>query len=273
MPFENWYFDPFAGTGDRTETRFTGGIFDGRPIEEEVVTHSGSARRALEVEPHFDHYRFADSKKAHAVALQSLATAYPEQDVVAVHDDGNAMLRGILASPPWTGPRAARQRGIVFLDPYGMSVPWETLQLLADTQRLDVWFLFAAKAVRQQLGQNLSSVDEGKAAALDRFFGEKAWRDEFFRPPVGQVSLFEDEPSAEVAVNLQAIGEYARRRFSVAFGWVSEPKPLTVRNVPNYFQLYCMTNNPSERARALISRLFAGVVKAHEPASHRRSAH
>lgn len=182
-------------------------------------------------------------------------------------------MRDVLSAVPWKGQNSWRQRGIVFLDPYGMSVRWDTLQLIASTRKLDVWFLFAAKAVRQQLGGSIHDVDEGKAAALDRFFGEPSWRKEFFRAPEGQVTLFDIEPTAEIAVNLSAIGAYARTRFADAFCWVSEPKSLTVRNVPDYFQLYCMTNNSSEKAAALVSRLHAGVVKAHEQASRRTSGH
>lgn len=270
QPFENWYIDPFAGTGERTEKRQSGGIFEGRPPEEEIVTFSGSAKRALEISPRFDHYRFADAKTAHVRALRALAAQYADRDIQVFHGDGNECVRHVLSASPWTGSNAWRQRGIVFLDPYGMAVRWETLQLIASTQKLDVWFLFAAKAVRQQLGASIHDVDEAKAAALDRFFGEPNWRDEFFRAPEGQVTLFDVEPTAETAVNLSAIGTYARKRFANAFCWVSEPKSLTVRNVPDYFQLYCMTNNMSEKAVALVSRLHGGVVKAHEQASRHK---
>lgn len=273
QPFENWYVDPFAGTGERSEKRETGGIFDSQSGREEVVTFAGSARRALDISPPFDHYRFADAKAGHVRALRKLASEYEHRDVRVFHGDGNDCVRDVLRETPWTGPNAWRQRGIVFLDPYGMAVRWETLQRIADTKKLDVWFLFAAKAVRQQLGANIHDVDETKAAALDRFFGEPNWREEFFRAPEGQVTLFDIEPTAETAVNLSAIGAYARTRFTDAFCWVSEPKSLTVRNVPDYFQLYCMTNNNSEKAVTLVSRLHSGVVKAHEQASRHTSGH
>lgn len=271
QPFENWYVDPFAGTGERSEKRQTGGIFQSEAPGEEVVTFAGSARRALDISPHFDHYRFADAKAGHVRALRNLASEYEDRDVRVFHGDGNDCVRDVLREAPWSGSNAWRQRGIVFLDPYGMAVRWETLQRIANTKKLDVWFLFAAKAVRQQLGANIHDVDETKAAALDRFFGEPNWREEFFRAPEGQVTLFDIEPTAQTAVNLSAIGAYARRRFTDAFCWVSEPKSLTVRNVPDYFQLYCMTNNKSEKAVALVSRLHSGVVRAHEQASRRTS--
>lgn len=270
--FETWYIDPFAGSGERTETRVTGGLLEGTPIEKTRVTFEGSARRALNIEPAFHHYRFADTKPAHVEALRNLATEYPDRDIEVWSGDGNLAVRQIVTSAPWTSSRDGwRQRGIVFLDPYGMNVCWDTLKYIAETKRLDVWFLFAGKAVRQQLGPSLDRVDEGKAAALDRFFGQADWREAFFRPPEQRTDLFGFQSSkAETSVNRQAIGAYARQRFQDAFCWVSEPKSLTVRNVPDFFQLYCMTNN--EKAAELIGKLHQGVVKAHERASRHKSA-
>lgn len=270
--FETWYLDPFAGSGERTQTLVTGGLLEGSPIEEKRVTFEGSARRALNIEPAFHHYRFADTKPAHAEALTALAKEYPERDIQVWLGDGNDAIRQITSAAPWISSRDGwRQRGIVFLDPYGMNVSWDTLRHVAETKRLDVWFLFAGKAVRQQLGPSLDRVDEGKAAALDRFFGQPDWREEFFRPTEATTDLFGFQTAkAETSVNLKAIGAYAKRRFEEAFCWVSEPKPLTVRNVPDFFQLYCMTNN--KNAVELIRKLHRGVVKAHEQASRHTSA-
>jgi three-Cys-motif partner protein len=49
--FENWYIDPFAGTGERIEKRLGGGLLEGKALEEELIRFAGSARLALEVEP------------------------------------------------------------------------------------------------------------------------------------------------------------------------------------------------------------------------------
>ena len=274
QPFESWYIDPFAGSGEREETRLSRGLLEGRVIEEEVLTFAGSAKLALLIEPYFDHYRFADTKSEHIAALQHLREEYCGRDIQVFPGDGNDCVKTIVRNRLWTRSDTAwKQRGIVFLDPYGMDVAWDTLRIIADTNQLDVWFLFAAKAVRQQLGPSLDRVDDGKAAALDRFFGESSWRSEFFRTVPRQAGLFGDEQDqTETAANLKAIGEYAKKRFESIFCWVSEPKPLTVRNVPDYFQLYCMTNNHSEKAVDLVRKLHAAVVKAHELASRQTSA-
>lgn len=275
QPFETWYIDPFAGSGERTEKRTIGGLWEEAPVEEAEISFAGSAKRALDISPPFDHYRFADTKPEHVAALTNLRADYPDRDIQIFPGDGNECVQKIVRNRLWKGKDTGwKQRGIIFLDPYGMQVSWDSLQQIAATQRLDVWFLFAAKAVRQQLGPSLDRVDKAKAERLDRFFGEPNWRNEFFRPATSQNDFFGDgQQTAEASVNLPAIGEYARRRFEKAFCWVSAPKGLKVAHVPDYFQLYCMTNNHSAKALNLIRKLHAAVVKANEQASHHTSDH
>ncbi len=61
--FETWYVDAFAGTGDRHALIETGGIFDAKPhgLEERLL--EGSARKALRIDPPFDHFWFAEQNK------------------------------------------------------------------------------------------------------------------------------------------------------------------------------------------------------------------
>src|SRR5688572_196944 len=61
-PFERWYVDAFAGSGERVDSQTRGGLFDdGGPFRTETVTREGSARRALAVTPPFHHLVFIES--------------------------------------------------------------------------------------------------------------------------------------------------------------------------------------------------------------------
>ncbi|GAI54351.1 unnamed protein product, partial [marine sediment metagenome] len=33
-------------------------------------------------------------------------------------------------------------RAVLFLDPYGMQVNWETIKAIANTEAIDLWYLF-----------------------------------------------------------------------------------------------------------------------------------
>ena len=47
-----------------------------------------------------------------------------------------------------------------------MNVDWATLKTLADTQSVDVWYLFPLEAVSRQLAGRLERVDDNKQRRL-----------------------------------------------------------------------------------------------------------
>lgn len=268
--FETWYVDAFAGTGERHAKVIKGGIFDDAPIEEVEEVMAGSAIRALNINPPFAHYWFSEMRPTRAKALESLREGR-NADIIVRGGDANRELHDLFASRPWTGHRDSwRQRAVVFLDPYGMSVGFETLQMLAGTERADVWYLFPRKAVIQQLANDASGLDESKRASLNRIFGCEDWEEIFYRSQPAQGGLF-DTPATPESIrtaNGDEIAAFARKRFGEIFAYVSKPIPLLV-NGRDFFELYCFSNNKS--AIDLIRRGVEYVIEKYTPASRRRS--
>ncbi|MBA15869.1 MAG: hypothetical protein CMN73_05895 [Sphingomonas sp.] len=269
--FETWYVDAFAGTGERHTKVVKGGIFDDGPVEEIEAVLAGSAKRALDVRPPFEHYWFSEQRPTRVKVLESLRDDYGS-DIVVRQGDANEQLRLLFSSPPWTNHRHSwKQRAVVFLDPYGMSVGFETLGMLAATKRTDVWYLFPRKAVIQQLANKASGIDDGKRASLTRIFGCDDWEERFYKAQPAQHSLF-NEPVTSEQIRMATgdeIAAFARERFGGIFAYVSSPIPLLI-NGREFFELYCFSNNPP--AIDLIKRGVDHVVKKYTPASHRRSA-
>lgn len=269
--FETWYIDAFAGTGDRHAELQQGGIFDGGPIEHVERILDGSARKALKIDPPFSHYWFTEAHGGRAEVLRALKAEFPH-DITVRSGEANAELRTLFTSGPWTGHRDSwKQRGVVFLDPYGMSVEWSTLELLARTKRVDIWYLFPRKAVIQQLAKDISGIDEGKRGSLSRIFGTEEWEQEFYRPQPVQGKLFEPATNSAMgrAASPEEICAYARQRLRSLFCYVSDPLPLTVRG-SDFFELYCLSNNGP--AIPLIKKGVGHVIGKYMPASHRKSA-
>jgi three-Cys-motif partner protein len=79
--FDLWYIDAFAGTGDRIETRKVGGLLEGVPESTVTETLAGSARRALQVKPPFQHFIFNEMHAARRAALQKILTENPDRDI------------------------------------------------------------------------------------------------------------------------------------------------------------------------------------------------
>jgi three-Cys-motif partner protein len=132
-PFDLWYIDSFAGTGEQTVDRLDGGLFDGRPIGQIRETLAGSARRALAVEPPFHHFIFIEDDPERCVALEQLRSENPSKDIRVIEGDANNVLRRMIARDPWSKKDKGTVRGVVFLDPYALHVEWSTLTALAQT--------------------------------------------------------------------------------------------------------------------------------------------
>lgn len=268
--FETWYIDAFAGTGDRHAELKQGGIFENSPIEHVERILDGSARKALKINPPFSHYWFAEQHRGRARQLEKLKDEWPH-DIQVQQGEANTELRALFAQEPWSGGRlSGRQRAVVFLDPYGMSVDWETLEVLAATEKVDVWYLFPRAAVIHQLANDISGIDEGKRRALARIFGSDDWEDEFYSAKPAQTSLFDSHPviSKGRHATPEDIAAFARKRLGKLFCYVSDPLPLIV-NGHDYFELYCLSNN--RYAISLIKKGVEHVIRKYTPASRRRS--
>lgn len=261
--FDLWYFDPFAGTGKRTVRTKVSAFFNLEPesvIEQEFP---GSAARALSLNPPFHHYRFVDVKPDHARSLEELVSRYPTRDALAVEGDGNKFIQQEFRKPLWTrsGFRFGGPRALVFLDPYGLAVEWETLRTLAACGKADVWFLANLSGSLRQLAHRYEKIDAGKQAMLAEVFGTSEWVSEFYKPPPTDNLLgLIDGPSGRTANKIE-IAAFHRRCLQGLFRYVSEPLPLRVGTMDDFFLLYCMSNSPSPQALSLIDRIATGVIK------------
>lgn len=253
--FELWYVDPFAGTGSRTATEEAGGLFEGEPLTTVEKKYPGSAARALSITPPFDYLRFGDTKKKHIKALRELVALHPGRQAKVIDEEANAYIQRMFSDRYWTDPkgRGQRARALVFLDPYGLEVKWVTLQALAACRKADVWFLANLKAAVQQLCHKHEQLDADKRRALGEYFGTDAW-EELFYEEVDEGGLFGMSGARRKRKATKSeVAAFHRERLQTLFtGYVSEPLALAVGAIDDYFLLYCMSNNSSAAARALI---------------------
>lgn len=270
--FSLWYIDAFAGSGERTETAEVGGLLEGTPLGLEEIQLDGSAKRAMAVQPPFKHLVFIEHDGPRFRALCALREVDPR--VRCIQGDANEILPKVFEGPEWhlapgrTGK--GNQRGVVFLDPYGMQVHWETLAVLAATRRVDVWFLFPLEAVTRQLAHSLSAVDHWKQAKLDAVFGGPEWRDEMYAH-TGAMGLFgEDAVDKSRTVTQREIEAYFAKKLESLFSYVSPPLPLGSGG-RQQFSLFLLVANDSHAAVALAKNAMRDVLKQHELASRRRS--
>lgn len=260
---ELWYFDAFAGSGDREEERQTGGLLEGRPYETVIETTDGSARKALKVVPPFKHHVFMETDQERLTALNALKAQYPDKDIRVHPGDANKELGRLVAQAPWTRGSMSFHRGVVFLDPFSLQVEWKTLQALAATQALDVWYLFPIRDVTRQLAHKISAIGP-KDRRLDLVLGPE-WRDLYTMPAqagMTQLDIFGAQPPEELArvAQWREIEAWFKRRLEGEFAYVSDPIPILRAKGRQTFSLFLGVGNPKPAATAL-AKHFAKHVK------------
>lgn len=272
QPFDLWYIDAFAGSGTREEKRERGGLFEGSPIESTTETLAGSVLRALSVQPSFKRHVFIEGNTARFRELEAIKADFPDKLIECRHGDANEKLKEIFTRPPWSNSRGP-QRAVIFLDPYGMNVAWETLKLLADTKRVDVWYLFPLQAVTRQLAGDLRRVDTHKQDRLDAIFGTRDWRSQLYATQTVPDLFSQPTTSSTRAVTQQQIEDYSRRRLGTLFRYVSASLPLIADGRGHLFSLFCLSNSDSDPAIGLIRKGVTATLKKFGPASRRMSGH
>lgn len=267
-PFETWYVDAFAGTGDRVIETRSASMFESARDTFDRARLEGSARRALRVDPPFQHLVFIEKDSRRFEALERIRREFCQRDIVCVCGDANDEIRRIFEQGSWVDPvRRGLQRAVVFLDPYGMSVRWETLELLANTRRADVWYLFPLHAALRQLSHDHRALDLSKRAALNEVFGTSDWEDRFYQQQTSQEDLFGLLGSVlpDRIANPRKIEQFAAERLRTIFSFVSDPIPILTRRKLQQFSLFLLSGNQNPRAMSLIRRGVAAQIKKYGP--------
>lgn len=262
-PFETWYVDAFAGTGDRTIDACPGPLLRQDGLLEPVRL-DGSARRALGVDPHFKHLVFIEKDARRFAALEELKAEFHDRDIGCVLGDANDEIRQIFSQGPWkSSGRKGLQRAVVFLDPYGMSVRWDTLRFLAQTERADVWYLFPLHAALRQLSHDHGALDATKRAALNEVFGTADWEQRFYDHRPAPTNLFDyvDPAAPDRNADPDKVERFAAERLRSLFSYVSDPIPILARHKLRQFSLFLLSGNPNARAIALIKKGVSAQIK------------
>lgn len=254
---ELWYIDAFAGTGSRTKRTAAreGGLFD-EPVPERVEQRRGSARIALEIEPPFTRLIFMERNARHCEALRQLKGLFPDKMVDIVEGDANRAIQDEINWDGWQHVRA-----VMFLDPYGMDVEWETLKAIASTHAIDVWYLFSLSGLYRQAARNKEAIDDTKRAAITRMLGTGAWEKELYSPSA-QPNLFDETVPFQRAADPRGLEKYVQNRLRTIFAEVLDPLALPVGRGPQMFSLFFAISNPNPKAIGLARRIANHILSS-----------
>ena len=263
QPFRFAYIDGFAGTGYRirkpikkssqpTSKKSSQSMMFPEMCESEVQKVSeveeildGSPRVALEVEPPFHKYIFVEKNKARFSELQQLEVNFPKANIEFVQDEANAYLQK-LCSSNWL---RSKRRAVLFLDPYGMAVKWETIKAIANTKAIDLWLLFPSGIAVNRLLRKDGQIDEGIRETFDQFLGALDWFNQFYEVSE-KLPLFKND--LQKVANLDSIEQYFIERLKSVFTKVAE-NPLRLCNSKNsqMYSLCFAAGNPKGASTAV----------------------
>ena len=234
--FETIYVDAFAGTGliePRVRSTATENLFVELTEPETVKFLQGSATRA--VQHQFSRYIFIEKSAARIAELEALKARSPNAQRISIRQgDANEQLIKFVADTDWKKTRA-----VVFLDPYGMQVAWDTIRRLGETKAVDLWLLFPLGQAVMRLLQRTKEPPPEWQRALDRIFGTHDWKERFYITEPEE-DLFEtDRVATRRIADSSQVASFMIKRLETAFEAVAQKPGILWNSQNSPLYLFC----------------------------------
>jgi three-Cys-motif partner protein len=229
------YIDGFSGPGIHLVKR------TGEQVE-------GSPARALNITPPFDAFYFIDLNKGKTNYLKKLCAN--RSDVHIVNDDANLYLRRLLPTIQYH----LFNRALCVLDPYGLHLDWEVIELAGKSKAVDMFLNFPVMDMnRNAIWRIPERASPDGIARMNRFWGDESWKQvAYAKSPQGD--LF-SEPEDEKQPNSAIVKAFRERLRDVA-GFAYVPEPLPMRNSKNAVVYYLFFASPKPVAQDIITDIF-----------------
>ena len=259
-PFRKAYIDAFAGTGyresraeqaDGVQELLLPDLADDEPQE----LLEGSARIALRTAPPFDRYIYIERSLQRCQQLEGLRSEFPAlaSRIDILQGDANKEIQR-LCTMNWRSHRA-----VLFLDPYGMQVEWETLEAVARTGAIDLWLLFPLGVGVNRLVTRSGDIPSGWRRRLDLILGTEEWYDAFYR--VERVpDLIDGERESVVKASVESIGRYCNDRLRTIFPGVALEPGVLRNSTGNPLYLLCFAAS-NERGSPVALRIANHLLR------------
>lgn len=239
------YLDAFAGGGKAPlrkyeEVEKSQNFLDelsGYIREEEAESElyvNGSPRVALSIQHPFTDYIFVEKNSDRIRSLKALQTEFHVGDRVSImQGDANQTIKdSVLALGKFNWKKT---RGVAFLDPFGMQVPWETLEALGQTAAFEIILNLPVGMAIQRLLPRSGEFTEEKRSWLNEYFGSPDWYNIVYEQ---QQSLFGMETSKKADSGAK-LALWYQERLKAAFGYASRPRLIrNTRGSHLYFLLW-----------------------------------
>jgi three-Cys-motif partner protein len=253
--FRLHYVDGFAGSGAST-SKAESLKSDDPTLFPTADVMEGSPVRALGIEPPFDQYVFIEKNEDNVLSLSGLRAQLPGRQIQIVHGDANERLREFCDRI--TTNRL--DRAVIFLDPFGLSVRWETIQRIAATKKVDLWYLVPVDGMSRQIKDDGSFLPG--ASKIDELWGSPAWRAKAVRrTPIDDLFGGVDERLEKIARAKQFSEMFREHLQDVFAGGVAKTYLPLGRGKRHDFSLMFACANPSQAASQTAMRIANPILR------------
>lgn len=261
------YIDAFSGSGTyspkkkKNDDAHHTSLFGDETEAEKQEVRAGSAQLAIKQVPKFDRVDLIEINPEHASNLRSIAGDELNKRVFVHEADVNKKLCELAKS------LTKNDRALLFLDPYGCQVWWETLQKIAATEVVDVWYLFSIMGINRKLTLTPDKIPPHEREILNKCLGTDLWEKFFYKQNV-DTDLFGEIPKTTRKAAPLDVERFFQEHLGIIFPTVS-PHCLRLKNKKNghMFSLYFAISNPHDSAKKLALKLANPILKRWENSS------
>lgn len=247
------YTHAFSGKGRRLRKYYIDG-FSGAGLHLSKATKEkieGSPARALKVVPPFDGLVFIDLDKGKTDYLSKQCAGRSNVKILT-GDCNEHLTRDVLPAIKYE----LYTRALCLLDPYGMHLDWEVIQMAGQSRAIDMFLNFPIMDInRNALTRNPDKATPESIERMNRFWGDDTWRKMAYVES-DQRSLFGDPPDRIKQDNDTIVAAFRARLRKVA-GFKHVPAPLAMRNAKNAVVYYLFFAAANDTADKIVKDIFA----------------
>lgn len=255
-----FYIDAFAGAG-KNEIRGSKGKSsptDNLLLDVGLLSHqdedeesyvNGSTYVALDINQPFTKYFLVDLSEERVKKLNKIKKEYEGQrEIEVIHNDATLALSSILKSPDINWKKC---RGVVFLDPFGMQVPWSIIEEIARNGSLEIFLNLPVGMAIQRLLPRSGKFTKEQKEKLTEYFGSPEWEDIIYHKTT---DLFGEENASKADGSGERLALWYQKRLENVFGF--SPAPRLITNSHGTHLYYLLFAGPNETGAKIASHVL-----------------
>lgn len=132
-----------------------------------------------------------------------------------------------------------------------MNVSWQTIELIANTKAIDLWYLFPMGVALNRLLKKDGNISKSHQEKINNVLGTSEWYNLFYETDI-ETDFFNNWSANKKIANFEFISLYITNRFSKHFPGVASNPKMLFNSKGNPLYLLCFASaNPRGSSTAI----------------------